>query len=437
MMKNLYNGTYIDHLDELHMKYGPLVCIGPDWVSLSNPNEIRRIQHARSSWERSHAYRGFRSAPGIDSMSTMTDRRRHGKLRSKLEPGYTGKGVLQVHDQIDDHIMKMVGIIHQIYTAASATEHYNQPLDLAKMVIYLLVDITSSLSFGQSFGCVERQGDFHGYIETSENKLPTVLSVAVSPIWRAIMDYPIMNAIIPEGGLLKPIVSIAKSAVAERFGENKKVRQDMLGSFVAQGLTQEQLELETVVQLLGGSETTSTGILNTILCLLTTPAAYRKLQSEIDDALQSGKITTSPVADAEARALPYLQAVIKEGLRLLPPAALIPKASSRGGLVCGLHIPPGVSVDLSIKTAVRDKAIFGEDSGMFRPERWLDVKGPRLSLMDETWRIVFGGPSRWECVGKGLALAQMNKIYVEVSRCLYEVDWHWAFIHLLVLYNTD
>ena len=43
--------------------------------------------------------------------------------------------------------------------------------------------------------------------------------------------------------------SIAKSVAAERFGPQKKVHKDMLGSFVAHGLTQEEAESEILLQM--------------------------------------------------------------------------------------------------------------------------------------------------------------------------------------------
>jgi hypothetical protein len=42
---------------------------------------------------------------------------------------------------------------------------------------------------------------------------------------------------------------IAKAASAERFGENKKERRDMLGSFVRHGLTQREMQSEILLQL--------------------------------------------------------------------------------------------------------------------------------------------------------------------------------------------
>jgi hypothetical protein len=43
---------------------------------------------------------------------------------------------------------------------------------------------------------------------------------------------------------------VAKEVVAERFGPNKKVQKDMLGSFIAHGLTQEEAGSESLLQML-------------------------------------------------------------------------------------------------------------------------------------------------------------------------------------------
>jgi len=49
--------------------------------------------------------------------------------------------------------------------------------------------------------------------------------------------------------LLTFLLSITKKVVGERFGENKKVQRDMLGSFIAHGLNQEDAESETLLQM--------------------------------------------------------------------------------------------------------------------------------------------------------------------------------------------
>ena len=68
-----------------------------------------------------------------------------------------------------------------------------------------------------------------------------------------------------------------------------------------------------------------------MLCLLGNPFALAALRKEIDDGIASGDIS-SPITDAESRKLPYLQAVIREGLRMFPPAtSLLSKLVPLGG----------------------------------------------------------------------------------------------------------
>ena len=52
--------------------------------------------------------------------------------------------------------------------------------------------------------------------------------------------------------------------------------------------------------------------------MITTPRVLWRLLAEIDEGVKNGSIS-SPIQDTEARALPYLQACIKEGLRFFPP----------------------------------------------------------------------------------------------------------------------
>jgi cytochrome P450 len=65
------------------------------------------------------------------------------------------------------------------------------------------------------------------------------------------------------------IVAIAQKVVAERFGPNaKNDQQDMLGSFVAHGVTQQECESESLLQILAGADSTATTVRCTFLYIL-------------------------------------------------------------------------------------------------------------------------------------------------------------------------
>ena len=207
---------------------------------------------------------------------------------------------------------------------------------------------------------------------------------------------------------------VAKQVVAERLASENPHRKDMLGSFLAHGLTREEAEGETLTQVIAGSDTTATAIRTTLLYVVTSPRCYDSLVSEIRDAAAKGTIS-APIKDSEAKTLTYLQAVIREGLRVLPPVAgLMSKVVPKGGdVLCGFQVPEGTDVGVSMLGLQHSKEIYGEDAAMFRPERWLEAQGDRLKTMMGTWELVFKY-GKWQCLGKSVALIELNKIFVEV-----------------------
>lgn len=212
-----------------------------------------------------------------------------------------------------------------------------------------------------------------------------------------------------------PKHSVAKRVVAERLGPNGIDRKDMLGSFLKHGLSREEAEGEALVNVIAGSDTTATAIRTTMLYLMSSPQAYRKLAHEIRTAAANGQIS-SPITDEEARTLPYLQAVIKEGMRVFPPVTgLMPTVVPPGGdVIRGIPVPEGTEIGWSAFGVQHNKGLYGLDAETFRPERWLEAKDEQLlQEMTSTWELVFKY-GKWQCLGRAVALLELNKIFVEV-----------------------
>lgn len=156
---------------------------------------------------------------------------------------------------------------------------------------------------------------------------------------------------------------------------------------------------------------------------MTSPHAYSTLQREIDTAITK-KAISSPISDTEGRKLPYLQAVIKEGLRIYPPVTgLMLKEVPKGGdTLNGVFVPEGAEIGYCAWGLHHSKEIFGEDADMFRPERWLEVEGEKLKVMNSTVELVFNY-GKWQCPGKSVAVIELNKVFVEVSIASTEENW--------------
>jgi cytochrome P450 len=151
----------------------------------------------------------------------------------------------------------------------------------------------------------------------------------------------------------------------------------------------------------------------TLLSLITSPSAYTSLLDEIKQA--SGKVK-SPISWAETQTLPYLQAVVLEGLRIWPPVAglgfkTVPPA---GDNINGFFVPGGTDIGQGFHGVGRSRAVWGPDADVFRPERWLLANEAELQKMTAAVDTHFGGSGKFSCLGKNVALMEIHKSLFEV-----------------------
>ncbi|CCF35303.1 cytochrome P450 86A1 [Colletotrichum higginsianum] len=416
LIRNQLSGRLNFTLQDLNKQHGFVVRIAPNWVVCGDGAELRRMWAVRSPWKRGHWYRGLRIDPYRDSTISTINDKTHEALRSKLAAGYSGKDVDGVHELINEQVAGLVNLLETKYLSTDTTF---KTVDLARKVQFFTLDVISALAFGNKLGYLDSDNDTFRYIETTERTVPAMLAAALMPSLIEIIQSPRLKWLMPDTKNMTGIghvMKMARDVVQERYGDKPVVKRDMLGSFIAHGLSKEDAEGETLVQIIAGSDTSATAIRSTMLFLITNPHVYARLQAEIDTAIKLGRIS-SPITDEEARKFDYLQAVIREGLRLWPPATgLLPKVSEQDEVVCGVHIPAGTNVAWAPWTVMRSKETFGEDADLFRPERWLGISEEKYRAMDQQVMMDFASGSRWECLGKNIAMIELNKVYVELLR---------------------
>lgn len=151
-----------------------------------------------------------------------------------------------------------------------------------------------------------------------------------------------------------------------------------------------------------------------MLYVITNPRVYSTLLSEISSASIS-----NPIKDSEARKLPYLQAVIREGLRICPPATGLAyrEVPEGGDALCGYYLPAKTKVGYNLSGLVEDTKLWGGDASVFRPERWVDGTAEELRKMEGNADLVFGY-GKWSCLGKNIAQTTLNKAIVQVRKFL-------------------
>ncbi len=152
-------------------------------------------------------------------------------------------------------------------------------------------------------------------------------------------------------------------------------------------LTDRELRDELITILLAGHETTATSIGWAFERLLRTPSALERLVAEID----RGESTD------------YLDAVIKETLRVRPVVPEVFRAPTEPTELGGYRFAPGAQLAVSILLVQYDAGLYPPDPQAFRPERFLDGAPEPY-----TW-VPFGGGVR-RCLGAAFATLEMKVV---------------------------
>lgn len=158
-------------------------------------------------------------------------------------------------------------------------------------------------------------------------------------------------------------------------------------------MSDERLRDQVVTMFLAGHETTALGITYAWYLLAQHPERAERFYEEVDQVLGGERPTA-----ADARELPYVDAVFREALRLYPPAWIIGREAIAEVEIGDWTIPEGAQVLMPQCVAHRNPEWFDEPEA-FRPERWLG------DLEDELPRFAyfpFGGGPRI-CIGNHFA----------------------------------
>jgi cytochrome P450 len=180
--------------------------------------------------------------------------------------------------------------------------------------------------------------------------------------------------------------------------------QDERGS----GMTDEQLRDEIMTLFLAGHDTTANALSWTWYLLSQNPEKEAALFTELRSVLGS----RAPTAADLAR-LPYTEMVIKESMRLYPPAWGVGRRAIRDYELDGYRIPAGTNFFLLQWITQRDARFF-PDPERFEPERWRDDpirtgKLPRFAYFP------FGGGPR-VCVGAGFAMMEATLLLATIAQ---------------------
>jgi cytochrome P450 len=171
-------------------------------------------------------------------------------------------------------------------------------------------------------------------------------------------------------------------------------------------LSDTQVRDEVMTLMLAGHETTANALTWTWYLLSQTPAVRDTLHEELDRVL-GGRLPNA----TDVQALPYVERVVAEALRLYPPAWLIGRRSVGPYTIRGYTMPPRTIVIMSPYVVQRDARWF-PDPARFWPERWTSEFAAALPRQAY---FPFGAGAR-RCIGESFAWMELILLVATIAQ---------------------
>ncbi|KAM7188689.1 Cytochrome P450 [Rhypophila sp. PSN 637] len=404
----------------LHEKYGPIVRIAPNEVSFSSSqswSDIYGFRPGHKTFIKSDFYEGGSfSARGVHSMGVERNVEAHAQMRRHLSHAFSSASLAEQEVLVVESIDKFIRVIGE---RGSETD-----FNLTKGFGMLAFDIIGDLAFGETFGGLE-SGEAHPWISISLGALKKF------PLIDAFRRFPALGSMfmtLMPGMINKLIeqthqneefsISLVKKRIARHDASRKDFMTRILDKRDVEKVSDLQLAAYASDFVLGGSETTATTLSCIVYYLLKKPDIMAKLKREIRTRYQSyGAMDSASVIQ-----LPYLKAVILEGMRIFPPVPFaLPRIVPEGGdEIDGCLLPAGTIVGTNPVAAAMSTKNFSEPFE-FSPERWLKSSTKEtkegLDILGASQPFSLGARG---CIGINLAWLEMR---TTLAKLLWKYDF--------------
>ncbi|KAJ3672544.1 hypothetical protein LUZ60_007265 [Juncus effusus] len=171
----------------------------------------------------------------------------------------------------------------------------------------------------------------------------------------------------------------------------------------------------------GGTDTTATAVEWIMAELVKRPDVQTRLYDEIRTLIKDREEDEEFITEEELKSLPYLKAVVMEGLRRHPPGhVVLPHTVTEDTKLEGYLIPKGSSINFMVAEMAWDEKEW-EDPLEFKPERFLEGKTEKVDITGtKEIKMMPFGVGRRMCPGYSLALLHLECF---VGNLVREFEW--------------
>jgi cytochrome P450/NADPH-cytochrome P450 reductase len=303
-------------------------------------------------------------------------------------------------------------------------------IDVVHDMTALTLDTIGLCGFDYRFNSFYRR-DYHPFVESLVRSLETIMMIRGLPMENLWMqkrrkdlaaDVAFMNKMVDE------IVAERRKNTAATDGKKDMLAAMMTGVDRSTGEQLDDVNIRYQINtfLIAGHETTSGLLSYTLYALLKHPDILKKAYEEVDRVL--GPDVNAKPTYQQVTQLTYVTQILKEALRLWPPApayGIMPlKDESIGG---GKYkLKKGTFITILVTALHRDPSVWGPNPDAFNPENF--SREAEAARPVNAWKP-FGNGQR-ACIGRGFAMHEAALAIGMVLQRFKLIDVHRYQMHL-------
>ncbi|KAF7835991.1 beta-amyrin 24-hydroxylase [Senna tora] len=180
-------------------------------------------------------------------------------------------------------------------------------------------------------------------------------------------------------------------------------------------LTRESAKAFVLEMFVAGTNSSASLVEWALAELIRNPKIFSKAREEIDSVVGKNRV----VKESDIPNLPYLQAIVKETLRLHPPGPLIPRETTRSFKIGEYDVPSSSTLVVNVWAIGRDPN-YWDNPLEYWPERFL-AKDENLDVRGQNYKFLPFGSGRRGCPGASFALLVVQITLASMIQCF---DWN-------------
>jgi cytochrome P450 / NADPH-cytochrome P450 reductase len=398
-MLSVDSSTPIQHMTRMARELGPIFWLdmmGTPLVVVSGHDLVDELSdEKRFDKSVKGSLRRVRAVAGDGLFTAYTNEPNWSKAHNILMQPFGNRAMQSYHPSMVDIAEQLVKKWERL--------NADEEIDVVHDMTALTLDTIGLCGFDYRFNSFYRE-DYHPFVESLVRSLETIMLTRGLPLeglWLRNRNRDLANDVAFMNAMVDEIV-----AERRRNAEAAEGKKDMLGAMMTgvDRATGEQLDDVNIryqinTFLIAGHETTSGLLSCTLYALLKYPDVLKKAYEEVDRVL--GPDLDAKPTYQQVTQLTYITQVLKEALRLWPPAPAYGIAPLKDETIGGQYkLQKNTFVLVLVLALHRDPSVWGPNPDAFDPENF--SREAEAARPVNAWKP-FGNGQR-ACIGRGFAM---------------------------------